>query len=196
MHAEHIETLIDAARAGDLRRILQPKRRILEALLESSGPRSTNQAAALEQLCVTTSDMLAIERCSIWRWPTTRERLICLERYSATTRKHETGLEISASALAPFFESLSMHESIAIDAVHQDPRTESLYKAGADAAVTGLLVVPIFSGRDALGVMMCEHNVEDRTWHSWEELVASSLADCAGIVLAVLEARRTNGALS
>jgi GAF domain-containing protein len=96
-----------------------------------------------------------------------------------------------------YFTAAKTGKVIAAADAYADPRTAEFGKVGYLPAfgVGALLDAPVFSGRTLLGVLCHEHVGNARAWEPWEELIATALGDCAGIVLSVVErpAARASG---
>lgn len=183
------EAFVTAARAGDYRKLLEPQRRLLEELLDLQATRKGDPKAAIERVTETASRLLRSARASVWRFDAAEDAIHCLDLYVARERKHTSGTTIRAVDVPTYFAAAREGKLIAAHDAYRDPRTAEFATSGYLPAfgVGALLDAPVFSGRSLLGVLCHEHVGPARTWEPWEELIATALGDCAGIVLSVVE---------
>jgi GAF domain-containing protein len=186
------ESFVAAARAGDFRRVLEPKAQLREALLASPALREGEPRDALRQLDKIATRLLSVARVGIWVFDQEESKLTCLDLYATDPGVHTAGNTIVRVEARQYFELALRGEVIAVDDALADPRTSELARNYLPAfGVGALLDCPILIERHMAGVLRAEHVGGTRKWEGWERLLGSSLAECAGVAIAEARAAST-----
>lgn len=189
------EALVAAARAGDFRRVLEPKTHLIEAIRASATLRSGEARGILGQLGEAATRLLEVERIGIWALDEQYTKLTCLELFASETGRHSSGTMITRTEAPHYFGLVMQAEVITVDDALHDPRTSELARNYLPAfTITALLDCPILIERRMAGVLRAEHVGGPRRWQGWERLLGSTFAECAGVAIAVARgAAPTNG---
>lgn len=178
------ENFVAAARAGDFRRVLEPKAQLIEAIRASPALSEGEPREALRTLSETAARLLDVGRVGIWAFDDAQTKLTCLDLFIADTGRHSTGTTV-ARAEAPQYVALLLQSEVVtvVDAL-TDPRTSELARNYLPAfGVRALLVCPVLVDRRIVGVLCAEHLAGPRRWEGWERLLGSTLAECAGVAI-------------
>jgi GAF domain-containing protein len=186
------ETFVAAARAGDFRRVLEPKAQLSEALCASPALREGEPRDALRQLDEIATRLLSVSRVGIWVIDEAETKLTCLDLYVTDSGVHTAGSTIVRAEAPQYFELALQAEVIAVDDALADARTSELARSYLPAfGVGALLDCPILIERRMAGLLRAEHVGPARRWEGWERLLGSSLAECAGNAIAEARAAST-----
>ncbi|NJK31201.1 MAG: GAF domain-containing protein [Deltaproteobacteria bacterium] len=184
MHAFDEDAYLEAAKAGDFRKVLEPQRQLLNRLLDNPELEAGDPSQSLAELTETVARLLRVGRASLWRFEENRERLFCLDLYVVRDQRHVAGSAIQMSEAPSYFEAIRQGEILAVNDAYTDPRTREFAKGYLAAFNIGaVLDAPLHVRRRLVGALCCEHIGGIRRWQPWERILANSLAECAGIVL-------------
>ncbi|NVB42373.1 GAF domain-containing protein [Pseudenhygromyxa sp. WMMC2535] len=174
-----------AVRSGDFSKLLEPQRRLLDALLGNAALRAGDVREVLGELTESAARMLEVGRVGLWRFDDTRGQIECLDLYLLDDERHERGVVVPRAAAPAYFTAISSGQVIAAENAYLDPRTRQLgpsylqrYQVGA------MLDTPVLIHGELAGVLCHEHIGGERRWRAWERTLAASLSECAGLVLA------------
>lgn len=179
------ETFVSAARAGDFRRVLEPKAKLIEAIRASSALREGEPREVLRQLTETTARLLDVPRVGIWVLDEVQTKLTCLDLFVTATGRHSSGTVISRAESPEYFDLTLQGEVVTVDDALTNPRTRELARNYLPAfGIGALLDCPILISRRLAGVLRAEHVGSTRRWQGWERLLGSTIAECAGVAIA------------
>lgn len=180
------ENFVAAARAGDFRRVLEPKAQLIEAIRASPALREGEPREALRQLGETATRLLEVARVGIWVLDEAQTKLTCLDLFIADTGRHSAGTTISRAEAPQYFDLALEAEVVAVDDALADPRVSELARSYLPAfGITALLDCPILISRRIAGVLRAEHVGGQRRWQGWERLLCSTFAECAGVAISL-----------
>jgi two-component system sensor histidine kinase/response regulator len=179
-------SLVAAARAGDFRRVLEPKTHLIEAIRASPALAAGEPRDVLRQLGEAATRLLEVERVGVWALDDAYTKLTCLDLFTAESGRHTSGTTITRTEAPHYFALVLQAEVITVDDAMTDPRTGELARSYLPAfGVTALLDCPILIERRIAGVLRAEHVGGTRRWQGWERLLGSTFAECAGVAIGV-----------
>ena len=168
--------------------LMTPVRRRLSALLRSEALERGDADAALVQLTEAAASALRVERASVWRFDEEKSRLVCLDLFEHTPKRHSAGVVLHAKDTPDYFAAMTTERSIAAHDARTDPRTREFAKGYLEPiGITSMLDAPVLLNGHLSGVVCHEHIGPKRTWEPWEELVAATFGDFVSIVLGAAE---------
>jgi hypothetical protein len=150
--------------------------------------------ATVRRITETACSTLEIERVSVWFLNAARSKIVCADLFQRTSAQHSSGVELSATDFAPYFEALATKQSILAHDANKDPRTSCFSEVYLQPLGIGaLLDVPIWAAGEMVGVVCHEHVGGVRTWTSDEEAFAHILS---GLVSVTFEQRALGKAVN
>ena len=179
----------DVGRAKAADELLEPVRRIFAKLQRSSALEQGDVQHGLRQLTEASAAALVIARSSVWTFSADRKQIRCLDLFEAATGTHSNGATLDSSSSPRYFAALQSELTIVAHDARNDARTNELEATYlAPHGIVAMLDAPIWLSGQLVGVV-CHELVGDlpRVWAPWEELVASTIADFASIVLGAAE---------
>ncbi len=180
------ENFVAAARAGDFRRVLEPKAQLIEAIRASPSLRDGEPREALAQISEISARLLDVARIGLWVFDQRQTKLTCLDMFVAETGRHSSGTLLARTEVPQYFALVLNGEVVTIDDAVVDTRTSELARHYLPAfGITAMLDCPILIERKLAGVLCAEHVGGSRRWEGWERLLGSSLAECAGVAIGV-----------
>lgn len=172
------------AQSGSIQARLAERRRLLARLRRSDALTRGDVSTALRELTELSAELFAVERVSVWRFDEARQRIECLDQYSASQRVHSAGLEVTRKDAPSYFDALTGEGCVAAEDARSDARTKELTSFCLEPyGVGALLDAPVFLGQKIVAVVCLEHVGGPRRWEFWEELAAGTLADFVALVL-------------
>ena len=162
---------------------LNDQRQLLARLMKLDALTRGDIAAALSQVTELATELLHVERASVWLFDKHRLSIECLDLFEATARKHSRGVVVAREQASGYFEALSRERCIAATDATTDPRTSQF----ADwylkpLGISAMLDAPVFVRGEMVGVVCHEHVGPPRQWEFWEELLAGTVADFVALV--------------
>jgi GAF domain-containing protein len=152
--------------------------------------------AALREITETASEVLGVERSSVWTYNADQTAIRCLELFVRKTKTHESGVELPGATYPAYFRALRDERTIAANDAHTDARTKE-FSAGylAPLGIGAMLDAPIRVGGRMIGVICNEHVGPARPWTADEEQFAASLADFIALAMESDRRRETEAQL-
>ena len=188
------ETFVAAARAGDFRKVQGPKTELIEAIRANQSVRGGDPREALRELTELTARLLEVGRVGVWVLDEAQTRLSNLDLLVVDSGRHTSGMAIAQADAPEYFSLLLAGEVLTIDDAMADPRTRELARGYLPTyGVTAMIDAPILIERKLAGVVCGEHLGGVRRWEGWERLLAGSLAECAGVAIAVARTHEGEG---
>ncbi len=162
---------------------LTDQRQLLIRLMKLDALTRGDLDAALLQLSELATELLRVERASVWRFDHARASIECLDLFEATPRRHSKGVVIGRERAPRYFEALSQERCIAASNARSDPRTNEFapWYLGP-LGIGAMLDAPVFVRGEMVGVVCHEHVGPARPWEFWEELVAGTVADFVALL--------------
>src|SRR5262245_26815370 len=142
---------------------LMTQRGLIEGDVEQT-IRRVNQAA---------STALAVQRVSVWFTDAASAKITCADLYDHATLQHTKGVELFAKDFPPYFRALKTERTIAAHDANTDSRTSCFSEPYLKPlGINSMLDVPIWVGKNMVGVICHEHRGPKRTWNRDEETFA------------------------
>jgi diguanylate cyclase (GGDEF)-like protein/PAS domain S-box-containing protein len=184
----------DSADEPSSRRIqqrLNEERQLLARLMRLDALTSGDIDSALAQVTELATELLRVERASVWRFDKHELSIVCLDLYEAGPRRHSKGAVISREQAPRYFEALTRERCIAADDARTDPRTNQFSESYlVPLGIGAMLDAPVFARGQMIGVVCHEHIGDARSWEFWEELLAGTVADFVALVTEASERLR------
>ena len=170
---------------------LNEERQLLARLMRLDALTRGDIDSALAQLTELATELLRVERASVWRFDKHELSIECLDLFEAGPRRHSHGAIISREQAPRYFDALMKERCIAADDARVDPRTSQFTETYLDPLGIGaMLDAPVFARGQMIGVVCHEHIGEARRWEFWEELLAGTVADFVALVTEASERLR------
>ena len=170
---------------------LNDHRQLLARLMRMDALTRGDINEALAQVTELATELLRVERSSVWHFDKHRLGIECLDLYIADRRLHVRGATIAREQAHRYFEALARERCIAADDARTDPRTSQFRDWYLEPNNIGaMLDAPIFVRGEMVGVVCHEHIGGPRHWEFWEELLAGTFADFVALVTEASERLR------
>jgi len=168
----------------DIEGEIHARRKALADLMHSQVLGQADVSRAFNQITETASQVLEVERASVWRLVDSGSAIECIDLYERSQGRHTSGVRISASDVPRYFEALQRERAIRAHDARTDRRTSEFRKGYLEPlGITSMLDAPVFLRGKMVGVVCHEHTGRARRWKLYEELLASSFADFVALVL-------------
>jgi diguanylate cyclase (GGDEF)-like protein/PAS domain S-box-containing protein len=168
----------------DIENEIAARRKALTDLMHSQVLGLADVNRAFNQITETASQVLEVERASVWRLVDSGEGIECIDLYERSQQRHSKGLRISAADVPRYFEALQRERAIRAHDARTDSRTSEFREGYLEPlGITSMLDAPVFLRGKMVGVVCHEHTGHPRRWKLHEELLASSFADFVALVL-------------
>lgn len=150
----------------------------------------------LERIAEVLSEVLSVERTSIWRLSADRRELKCLTLYETGKRSHGSGLSLGTDLFPSYFNAIKSELRINAFDAQIDPRTAELSRSYLKPLeITSMLDAGILIEGDLVGVVCCEHRGPKRKWRSDEESFLNTIAAIIAQLFVNTERRKAEAAL-
>jgi diguanylate cyclase (GGDEF)-like protein/PAS domain S-box-containing protein len=170
---------------------LNDHRQLLARLMRSDALTRGDINEALAQVTELATELLRVERASVWHFDKHRLSIECLDLFDSDRRLHLRGSVIAKEQAPRYFEALARERCLAADDAKRDPRTSQFREWYLEPNRIGaLLDAPIFVRGEMVGVVCHEHIGDARHWEFWEELLAGTVADFVALVTEASERLR------
>jgi diguanylate cyclase (GGDEF)-like protein/PAS domain S-box-containing protein len=182
--------------SADIADAIYRRRKALADLMHSPALGEGDIVDAVRQITEAATQILEVERASVWRLAEDGSAIECLDLYERTPDRHSQGARLHAVDCPRYFAALQSERAIAADDARLDPRT-SEFTTGylVPNAITAMLDAPVFVRGKMVGVVCHEHVGSTRTWEFFEELLAATFADFVAHVMETADWRRADLAL-
>lgn len=142
---------------------------------------------ALEVITEMGTDILGVERASVWLFDEGRE-LVCADLYCLGSNTHISGDRLQSDKYPCYFRAIEEARAVAVNDVRHDPRTVELVSEYLQPlGIASLLDDPIHLHGALVGILCHEHVGAPRRWTVEEQDFSAALADRVALAL---EARR------
>ncbi|HEY3495073.1 MAG TPA: diguanylate cyclase [Polyangiaceae bacterium] len=170
---------------------LNDHRQLLARLMRMDALTRGDINEALAQVTELATELLRVERSSVWHFDKHRAGIECLDLYDSGRRLHSHGAVIAKEQAHRYFEALTRERCIAADDARTDPRTSQFREWYLEPnGIGAMLDAPIFVRGEMVGCVCHEHVGGPRHWEFWEELVAGTVADFVALVTEASERLR------
>jgi PAS domain S-box-containing protein len=164
---------------------MKSQREALAFLAESREVASGIAAKAFPVITEQVSKALNVERVAIWIFEETKNKILNIEQYIASSNKHYSGNSLSLDDYPSYFEALRRDTRVDAHDVFEDPRVKELVKDWfIPNHITSLMDAEIIQEGVFIGLFSCEHTGEKRRWHADEQSFVSSIAALVGQIFA------------
>jgi diguanylate cyclase (GGDEF)-like protein/PAS domain S-box-containing protein len=139
---------------------------------------------AVKQITETASQVLQVERASVWRLVDGGCAIECIDLYERSAARHSAGTRIRAADAPRYFAALETERAIRAHDARRDKRTSEFRKGYLQPlGIRAMLDAPVFLRGKMVGVVCHEHTKTARRWQLVEELLAGTFADLVALVL-------------
>ncbi|RYX83892.1 PAS domain S-box protein [bacterium] len=156
--------------------------------------RVADQSELREALAAVTqagTNVLDLERCSVWMFNEDQSVLRCTDLYERGSRQHSQDMELVVDDYPNYFRALQTRESIVADDAHTHPATREFSKGYlTPLGINAMLDAPIVINGHMVGVLCCEQVGEARLWKVEDHISTRSLAGICSLTLESLERAR------
>jgi PAS domain S-box-containing protein len=133
---------------------------------------------------------LDIDRASYWKLE--NKKLICLNLYDKNENLHSKGGELFERDLPIYFKALNDSIALVADDVMTNEYTVELKENYLiPLGITDMLDLPIRENGKLVGVLCCEHRVDERVWSESDLAFAKSVSDFLSVMLEKSKLRKT-----
>jgi signal transduction histidine kinase len=142
------------------------------------------------------AETLEVERASVWLRDEGMTRIVCLDLFERSLRKHSDGQELAAAEYPSYFEALAEQRAIAADDALNDSRTREFTPSYlVPIGITSMLDAPIWVEGRMIGVICHEHVGSARHWTLEEQQFSASIADYASLAIEAQHRREAEAQL-
>jgi len=170
--------------------LIERHTRLLD-LAKNSTIYSGNLVQAAQLISEASSQLLGVDRSSIWLYQEQRTAIKLINLYEHQNNHHSSGLLLEAVNYPNYFIALDQeeHAIVACDALNDERTREFSDSYLRPLRIGAMLDVPIRSSGDVVGVLCHEHVGETREWTVDEQSLATSLATIVTLALEAYEHR-------
>jgi len=148
-------------------------------------------------LAKTATDVLNVERASIWILSEDKSKLECIELYERSKLTHSSGMVLDARDYPNYFEALKTNSQISVMDAQNDIKTgEFKNHYLVPLGITSMLDSVLLSKDGIIGVFCFEHIGNKRAWYPSEESFANTMASLFVKCLAIDEAKKAEKHIS
>lgn len=163
-------------------------RKTLAALSRSAAVGSGDLQTSLRELTELATQILDVDRASVWRLRPDGTAIECVDLYERTHKRHSTGMVLEQPMAPAYFAAVASQDVIAANQALTDPRTREFADSYlAPLGISAMLDIPVFRGDQLYGVICHEQLGPAREWTQWDELLGTSIADMLAFVLNLAE---------
>ena len=174
---------------------LRKQNEVLARLARHQVP-NEDLTASLRMVTEAAAETLEVERVGIWLCKKGFSRIVCLDLYERSTRRHSHDHELSAADYPAYFKALGEQRVIAAHDARNDPRTREFTDSYlTPLRITSMLDAPIWVDGRMAGAICHEHIGEVRHWTLEEEQFSASLADYVTLAIEAQHRRRAEAEL-
>ncbi|MBE9039806.1 response regulator [Oscillatoriales cyanobacterium LEGE 11467] len=136
-----------------------------------------NFPKVLHEITQLATQILDVERASIWFFEDDRTALRCANLYERTPHQHSQGMQLHASSYPTYFQALATERTIVANNACTDSQTAEFCQSYLTKfCIRSMLDAPIHLKGKTIGVICLEHTQTPRNWSIEEENFATSLA--------------------
>ena len=139
---------------------------------------------SLRQITATTSQILNIERVSLWGLSAERENLECIDLYELSRNRHSRGATLQAARYPEYFRALETGEPIVADDAMKHPSTQEFTNDHLLMnGISALINSPIHADGELQGVLCIERVGPHSPWTSVQRLFSHAVANLVSVAL-------------
>lgn len=156
----------------------QKQQSVIVKLATNNAVYNSNFETAINIITEASANTLDVERVGIWLLNKDKQQLQCLDLYERASKKHSSGMILSAQQYPDYFKSIVTGRAVdAVDA-QTDPRTREFAESYLKPfGITSMLDAAIRVSGDIVGIICHEHVGPIRHWLSDETTFAGEIAD-------------------
>ncbi len=141
------------------------------------------------------TDVLAVERCSVWLLDESGETLCCQDLFSSREIAHSKGATLELASNPTYFSILRQLRAVAADDAQRDSRIGELVSGYLEPlGIASKLDAPVRIQGRLVGVICLEHIGAARSWSPDERSYAAALADLLALALEAAERKQAQDA--
>ncbi len=134
--------------------------------------------ACLRSICAAATEVLGVDRVSVWLLDSEGRTLRCAELFERATQRHSEGGSLAANRFPRFLEALRTQRVIEAADVRADSRLQEIAAGQWLAPVpTSIIAAAVRSSGDLSGVVCFDQVGASRAWHLDEVSFAGGIAD-------------------
>jgi diguanylate cyclase (GGDEF)-like protein/PAS domain S-box-containing protein len=176
--AEAAEHGGEPASSREIHDRLHFQRQMLGRLMRSEAISRGDITGALNQVTELATELLRVERASVWFFDAAHSRIECADLFERTKHAHSQGAVVGRERVPRYFQAMNEERCLAVSDAFTDPRTSEFAGFYLEPHRIGaMLDAPIVVAGEVVGVVCHEHGPGPRQWEFWEELAAATIAD-------------------
>ncbi|HSW13448.1 MAG TPA: sensor domain-containing phosphodiesterase [Solimonas sp.] len=145
---------------------------------------------AFSRLTQKVTEVVGVERASIWKLDEAGGRLDCLDLYRSGAACHEVAAPLSADDYPGYFQVLTGSRAVAAHDARSDPATREFATGYLEPlGISSMLDAPVRRAGRTVGIVCLEHVGPMRRWSLDEQQFAASIADVVAMLLENQERR-------
>ncbi|MEB3827105.1 PAS domain S-box protein [Phormidium sp. CCY1219] len=170
---------------------LRNQNQILTELAQLKSLHRGDVNGALQEIAITATEHLGIERVSLWLYDETGEKIECQQVFDASGQVNPCTVELQVKDYPAYFRALEEKQIVAASQARTDPETAELVELYlTPLGIYSCLDAPIRLGGKTLGIL-CHEAVETRhEWTAEDENFARSLANLISVAIETRERLR------
>ncbi len=177
-------------KSDSVKDLLLEQNRILVKWTNPDFMYSEDQSVVFREIMKTLSEVLDVERVSIWFYNDDFTKLRCLELFERTNGWSSSKDEIDISDYPSYFKHLKAERVIAADDVSTDFRTLELNATYVlSNRITSMMDIPLNVDGGNVGVLCCEHVGVKRRWPVEQQNFAIASAQLLSMILEISKRR-------
>jgi signal transduction histidine kinase/CheY-like chemotaxis protein/HPt (histidine-containing phosphotransfer) domain-containing protein len=156
----------------------------ISAVMSTPAFRNGSLTEAIGALTEAVTQLLGVERASIWILDPARENLTALDIADTRQASHQQGIVLPVDLSVKYFQSVLNHEVAAFNDILHDPRTiDSRPSYVNELNIRATLDAPVVVNGSVAGVFCASQCGKPRDWSVEDRLVIVGFANLAAIAL-------------
>jgi hypothetical protein len=137
-------------------------KKLSKEIIRSMGATSAYTEDGIKSMTKRISEVMAVERCSIWMYDRYQTSIWCEMLYDREDDDWEMGAVIRYEDYKPYFDHLDANQILQVSDTEKNPAT-SCFGTNCQLTIKSMLDVPITHKGKTIGVM-CIESKKKRTW--------------------------------
>ncbi|MBI5402073.1 MAG: PAS domain S-box protein [Ignavibacteriae bacterium] len=148
-------------------------------------------------LTETASDVLNVDRASIWLLSEDKEELLCIDLFEKSKGVHSSGMILKAKEYPNYFKALKENSQITVYDAQNDFKTREFNdNYNILFGINSMLDSVLLSKDGVLGVICFEHTGAKKNWYPHEESFANTIASLFVKTFTIDEAKKAEKHIS
>jgi|GEM_PF-717155 len=165
------------------------------ALLELTTMHPEELEAFYKIITIICSQVLGVERVSIWMFDNLHNEIICEALYILSKHIHEKGLRLQVQQYPQYFQAIEENSIVAEDDVFTDPRTNEFTEQYLKPlGILSMMDIPIRRRGKVIGIL-CFRHTEPRQWTYEDQNFAAAIAQIIRSSLEDFDRKKAEDAL-